>query len=151
MKRIIGGSALIGLSLFMLLGLTKAKLPQNRVVKALTIGIAVVLPMGTGAGLLYSHFKPNQKYLKTRREELQARTIQSEIIKLAIVHNGKLTAVEVVAALGISAEVAQQQLNLLTHQNLAELEITESGTLVYDFHDVQALSEKIDAKRIADA
>lgn len=151
MKRIIGGSALIGLSLFMLLGFTKAKLPQSRVVKVLTFGMAVVLPMGTGAGLIYSRFKSNGRYLRTRRDELQARTIQTEILKLAIVHKGKLTAVEVIAALGISSEMAQQQLNLLTHQNLAELEITESGTLVYAFQDVQALSEKPDSKRIADA
>lgn len=151
MKRIMGGSALIGLSLFMLLGFAKAKLPPGRVTKILTLGIAVVLPMGTGAGLIYSHFKPNQTYLKTRRKELQTRTIQAEIVKLAIAHKGKLTAVEVIAALGISSEMAQQQLNLLTHQNLAELEITESGTLVYAFQDVQALSEKLDSKRIADA
>jgi hypothetical protein len=151
MKRVIGGSALIGLSLFMLLGFTRAKLPPSHVTKLLTFGIAVVLPMGTGAGLLYSHFKPNQTYLKTRRKELQARTIQAEIVKLAIAHKGKLTAVEVIAALGISSDVATQHLNLLTHQNLAELEITESGTLVYAFQDVQALSEKLDSKRIADA
>jgi hypothetical protein len=151
MKRVIGGSALIGLSLFMLLGFTKAKLPTNPVVKVLTFGIAVVLPLSTGAGLIYSQFKPNQNYLNTRRKELQARTIQAEILKLAIAHNGKLTAVEVIAGLGITSDLATQHLNLLTHKNLAELEITESGTLVYAFQDVQALSEKLDSKRIADA
>ncbi len=151
MKRLIGGSALIGLSLIMLLGFTKAKLPSSRTIKVLMLGIVVAFPLGTGAGLIYSHFKPNQKYLKTRRKELQARTIQAEIVKLAIAHKGKVTAVEVIAALGISSEMATQQLNLLTHQNLAELEITEAGTLVYAFQDVQALSEKIDSKRIADA
>jgi hypothetical protein len=151
MKRVIGGSALIGLSLFMLLGFTQAKLPPSPIVKLLTFGIAVALPMGTGVGLLYSQFQPKQNYLKTRRKELQARTIQAEILKLAIVHNGKLTAVEVIAGLGITSDLATQHLNLLTHQNLAELEITESGTLVYTFQDVQALSEKLDSKRIADA
>jgi hypothetical protein len=151
MKRVIGGSALIGVSLLMLVGFTRAKLPPSPIVTLLTFGIAVALPMGTGAGLLYSHFKPNRKYLDSRRKELQARTIQSEILKLAIAHKGKLTAVEVIAALGIRSEMATQQLNLLTHQNLAELEITESGTLVYAFQDVQALSEKLDSKRIADA
>jgi hypothetical protein len=56
MKRLIGRSALIGWSLFMLLGFTRAA------------------------------------------------------------HKGKLTAVEVIAGLGISAEVATQHLNILTHQ-----------------------------------
>ena len=80
MKRLISGSALIGLSLFMLLGFTKAKLPTSRVVKVFTFGIAVAS--------------------------------------------------------------ATQHLTILTHQDLAELEITASGTLVYAFHDIQALSEK---------
>ncbi len=151
MKRVIGGSALIGLSLLMWVGFTRAKLPPSPIVQWLTFGIAVALPMGTGAGLLYSQYRPNQKYLKTRKSELQARTIQAEIVKLAIAHKGKLTAVDVIAGLGITSALANQQLNLLMHQNLAELEITESGTLVYAFQDVQALSEKLDSKRIADA
>jgi hypothetical protein len=96
-------------------------------------------------------FKPKQSDLQTRRQELQARTIQAEIVKLAIGHGGRLTAVEVMAGLGITAELATEHLNLLAHQTLAELEITESGTLVYAFQDVQALPEKLTAKRIADA
>ena len=101
MKRLIGGSALIGLSLFMLLGFTKAKLNTSRMVKVFTFGMVVVLPLGTGVGLIYGHHGPNKKYLNSRRKELQARTIQSEILKLAIAHKGKLTAVEVVAESGI--------------------------------------------------
>ena len=96
MKRLISGSALIGLSLFMLLGFTKAKLPTSRVVKVFAFGIAVVL----------------------------------------------------VAELGIDLASATQHLTILTHQDLAELEITASGTLVYAFHDIQALSEKTTPRRI---
>jgi hypothetical protein len=151
MKRLIGGSALIGLSLFMLLGFTKAKLPTSRAVKVLTFGMVVVLPFGAGMGLLYGNHGPNKKYLNARQKELQERTIQSEILKLAIAHKGKLTAVEVVAELGIDLASATQHLKLLTHQDLAELEITESGTLVYAFQDIQALSEKITSRRISDA
>ena len=151
MKRLISGSALIGLSLFMLLGFTKAKLPTSRVVKVVTIGNAVVLPLGMGMGLIYGHHGRNRKYLNLRRKERQARTIQSEILKLAIAHKGKLTAVEVAAELGIDLASATQHLTLLTHQDLAELEITASGMLVYAFHDIQALSEKTTSRRISDA
>lgn len=151
MKRLIGGSALIGLSLLMLLGFTKAKLPPSRIVKILTFGIAVVLPLGTGVGLIYGHHGPNKRYLDSRRKELQAQTIQSEILKLAITHKGKLTAVEVVAELGIDLTAATQHLKRLTHQDLAELQITASGTLVYAFQDIQALSEKTTSQRISDA
>ena len=151
MKRLIGGSALIGLSLFMLLGFTKAKLHTSRMVKVFTFGMVVVLPLGTGVGLIYGHYGPNKKYLNLRRKEWQVRTIQSEILKLAIAHKGKLTAVEVVAELGIDLASATQHLKLLTHQDLAELHITESGTLVYAFHDIQALSEKMTSRRISDA
>ena len=151
MKRLIGGSALIGLSLFMLLGFTKAKLPTSRVVKLFTFGIAVVLPLGTGVGLLYGHRGPNKRYLDSRQTELRSRTLQSDILKLAIVHKGKLTAVEVAAELGIDLASATQHLKLLTHQDLAELQITESGTLVYAFQDIQALSEKMTSQRISDA
>ena len=155
MKRLIGGSALIGLSLFMLLGFTlsfkKAKLPTSRAITVIAFGIAVVLPLGTGMGLLYGHHGPNKKYLNARQKELRSRTIQSEILKLAIAHKGKLTAVKVVAELGIDLASATQHLKLLTHQELAELEITESGTLVYAFQDIQALSEKMTSRRISDA
>ncbi len=152
MKRVIGGSALIGLSLFMLLSFTKAKLHHHsRTVKLVAFGVSALVVMGTGVGLIYSGYGPNRRYLNARKKELEAQTIQSEIVKLAIEHQGKLTLVEVIATLRISSAVAQQHLNLLTHQNLAEVEITDSGTLVYAFHDVQALSEKYNAKRIAEA
>ena len=135
----------------MLLGFTKAKLPTSRAVKILTFGIAVVLPLGTGVGLLYGNRGPNKRYLDSRQTELRSRTLQSDILKLAIVHKGKLTAVEIVAELGIDLASATQQLKLLTHQDLAELQITESGTWVYAFQDIQALSEKTTSKRISDA
>jgi heme A synthase len=63
MKQIRRGAGviLIGLGLLMAIGVSRAKLPSNPVVIALTIGISVVLPIAVGIGLIASTRQRTQK------------------------------------------------------------------------------------------
>jgi hypothetical protein len=146
--RLVAGVILIGLGLLMAIGVSKAKLPPNPVVTALTIGISVILPIAIGTGLIAG--PRTQKSLAPATAARRSQTIQAEMIKLAIAQGGALTVVEVVSTLGIDSQTATQELTALTYQQIAELEMTDSGLMVYRFPDVQSLSEKHHSKRIAD-
>jgi hypothetical protein len=148
MKQIRRGAGviLIGLGLLMAIGVSKAKLPPNPVVTALTIGISVILPIAVGTGLIVGPRSPSAPAIAARRSQ----TIQAEMVKLAIAQGGALTVVEVVSTLGIDSQTATQELTALTYQQIAELEMTDSGLMVYRFPDVQSLPEKHHSKRIAD-
>lgn len=150
MPKLLGGTALLGLSLFMLMGFVKADLKDQPLVNALTFGVAVVLPMGTGLGLLHSRSKQKQR-LALSKNNRRPKTLQTEILRLALAKAGRLTMVEVVSELAIAPEQANSVLNSLAQQGLAELQVTESGVLVYAFYDIQHLSEKNAAQGILDA
>ena len=150
MHRLLGGMALLGLSLFMLMGFFKAELENRPLANSLAFGIAVVLPMTGGLSLLYLHSR-KKRILVRSRDNLRRKTLQAEILKLASVRNGKLTIIEVMTELEIELEAATIALNSLTHQNIAEVEVTESGILVYSFYDIQHLSEKSSSRGILDA
>ncbi len=64
--------------------------------------------------------------------------------------DGRLTVVEVVAELAVPDDTAKQALDALMTRELAEIEITDSGVLVYAFHDIQHLSEKPRARGLLD-
>jgi hypothetical protein len=144
------GMILIGLGLLMAIGVSRAKLPPNPVVTGLTIGISVILPIAVGIGLVASTGQRTQKSLDPAIAARRSQTIQAEMVKLAIAQGGALTVVEVVSTLGIDSQTATQELTALTYQQIAELEMTDSGLMVYRFPDVQSLPEKYHSKRIAD-
>ncbi|KPJ84518.1 MAG: hypothetical protein AMS18_16740 [Gemmatimonas sp. SG8_17] len=54
--RPVGGFALLGLSLFMLLGFFSADLPQSAAVKLLALLVGVGIPGAAGGTLLLQHF-----------------------------------------------------------------------------------------------
>ena len=56
---------------------------------------------------------------------------------MAARHEGRLTVVEVAGELAVPTTTAEELLNELIARELADIEITESGLLVYAFHDVQ--------------
>ena len=53
--------------------------------------------------------------------------------------------------MAITPEAAKDALDALALREQAELEITESGVIVYAFHDVRHLEEKSRAKGVLDA
>ena len=149
MGSIVGGGLLLALALFMLVGFLNADVDRAAGTTLLALLITVALPAGAGAALI-SRGARSGKRLDERREALRRQTIEAELVKLAGRKDGKLTVVEVVSELGVSPESAEAALQALARRDLADIQVTESGLLVYAFHDVRRLSEKPDAKGILD-
>lgn len=151
MNKLFGGIGCLSLSVFMLLGFAKADLSdQSTVVKAMTFGLGVGLPMTAGIGLVQSHQR-DRKLLATRIVNSRLIALRSEILKIAQANQGKLTEIEVISELGIEQAVAQEVLTNLCQQDLAEIEMTDSGLLVYVFPDIQQIPNKHSSRGLLDA
>ncbi len=145
MGRLIGGIALLVLAAFMLMGYMKADVQGGTAL--LTLAIVVVLPGVAGAAMVAGHYRGGAS-LKARKTDLRQQTLEAELLRCAELHGGKLTIVEAVRDLAITPEDAKQALDALSLRGMAEFEVTESGVVVYAFHDLQRLSEKQQAKGI---
>lgn len=150
MSRLVWSALLLALSIFMLVGFVRsdASLAAPATIAALLITVG--LPAVAAVALASGHFRGRGR-LTRRREELRQQTIESEILRLAARHSGRLTAVEVASEMAITPEAAKDALDALALREQAELEITESGVIVYSFHDVRHLDEKSRAKGVLDA
>jgi hypothetical protein len=140
-----GGILLLLLALFMLLGFVRSDADASAPTTMLALLLAIALPAAAGVALLRSHFAGPARSA-ARRDELRQHTLDAEILRLAAHHGGRLTLVEVMTALAISGEAAQQSLNRLAARDIAEIRITDSGVLVYAFHDIQRLDEKTESR-----
>lgn len=150
MTRLIGAAGLGLLSLLMLGGFlsTGRSLAQPAALAA--FGITVVLP-AAGAVLLLRGRAAERSRLTGRKEQLRLQTLESEILRLAGEHAGKVTAVEVATAFAMTPDGAKEALDRLVLRGQAELEVTDEGVLVYAFHDVRHLGGKHSARGILDA
>ena len=145
MGKLAGGVALVGVALFMVAGFLRADVDPFAPATLVALLIAAGLPAAGGSWLLARHFGVGRR-IEARREELRRDTLEAEILKMAERHGGKLTAVEVAGELAVPATTADELLNELMRRELAEIEITDSGLLVYAFHDLRHLSEKESAR-----
>ena len=143
MARLWGGIALAALALFMGVGYASAEVGGSAALLAFLI--TVILPGGAGVGLIASHFR-NRGALAGRKDDLRRQTLAAELLRLAAKRGGKLTIVEAVTDLAVSPEEAKLALDALTVRGIADFEVTESGVVVYAFHDIQRLGEKPDAR-----
>lgn len=149
MKKTTIGTALILLSLFMLLGFFNADLKGGIVIKIASLIITFVLPLTGGSYLIYSHYQDKQK-LQVNKNNLRLKTMAAEILKLADKKGGKLTVVEVMSDFALDKEQAKELLDSLAVEGLADVELTESGVIVYSFYDISRLNEKQAAKGVLD-
>ncbi len=151
MNKLLGSIGLFSLSAFMLLGFAKADLSEKSMaVKTMTFSLGVGIPLMGGLGLISSH-RQEQNRLNSHQAKAQLRTLKAEILKLATVNQGKLTEIEIISALGIEATVAKEVLTHLCQQDLADIEMTDSGLLVYAFPDIQQLPQKHTSRGLLDA
>lgn len=150
MGRIAGAVALLVLSLFMLLGFFRSGAALGTPTTIIALLVTVGLPAAGAVALLAGRARARSR-LTGRREQLRRQTIDAEVLRLAEQHGGKLTVVEVVGALAVSSEAAQATLEDFHSRELAEIEITDSGVIVYVFRDVQRLAEKTHSRGILDA
>ncbi len=150
MPRLVGGVLLLLLCLFMLAGFLNSSAALGAPATIVALLITVALPAAGGVALVSGHFRGRGR-LAERREDLRRQTIESEILRLAGQRGGRLTAVEVATDMAISPEAAKEALDSLALREVADMEITEAGMLVYAFHDVRHLGQKSHAKGILDA
>lgn len=148
MSKLWGAGGLAAVSLFMLLGFLQADLAFGAPGVAAFL-LTVGLPAAGAALLLRSHL--NARRLGSgARDAIRAQTIRSEILRVAARKGGKLTVPEVIAELAVDKATAEASLEALHLDELAEIEITESGMLVYEFPEIRKLGEKDSAKGLLD-
>jgi hypothetical protein len=114
-------------------------------VRVVTLLLTVGLPATGAALLLRSHFQSRQIGAGAAHA-IRAQTIRSEILRVAARKGGKLTVPEVIAELAVDKATAQAALEALHLEELAEIQVTESGMLVYEFPEIARLHEKDSAK-----
>jgi hypothetical protein len=131
----------------MLLGFlnSSASLGSPRAIVALLLTVG--LPAAGGVALLRGIGFARS----ARAERLRQQTIDAEILRLATQQSGKLTALEVATALALSPETAKASLDSLVERELADLEITDAGIIVYAFHEARNIAGKASARGILDA
>ncbi len=144
------GFALLALAGFMLLGFLRSGAETSAPATIAALLITVALPALGGIALLTKRLRGGAR-LAERREVLRQQTYESEILRLAAQRQGRLTAVELVTEFAITPEKANELLESLMVRQLADVEVTDSGVVVYVFHDVKNLADKPHAKGILDA
>ncbi len=150
MGKLAGGLALLALALFVVWGFLRSGADPFALRTLFALFIAAGLPAAGGGLLLAHHFGAGRR-IERRREALRRDTFEAEILKMAGRHGGRLTALEVAGELAVPTDLAEGLLNELMAREMAELEITDTGLLVYDFHDVRRLSEKESARGLLDS
>ena len=141
MGKIIGGAALLFLSMFMLLGFFNASKEMPFLAKALTFLILVIFPGTGGTVLLFSHFQAKGTF-KRRVERLRRQTQQAEVLRVAEKRGGKVTIAAVVADTAMDADTVKETLMSLVTQGFADFDLIESGEIVYSFYDMSRLIDE---------
>ena len=150
MGRTLGGVALLLLSVFMLLGFVRSDASFVALNTIVALLITVVLPAAGGVTLLRAANRRERRGGK-RVEQLRQATIEAEILRLAMLHAGRLTAVEVSSALALQPEEAKAMLDGLVTREVADLDITDAGVLVYTFHEAKHVGDKHSARGLLES
>ena len=150
MGRTLGGVVLLLVSAFMLLGFIRSDASFAALNTILALAISVGLPAAGGLALLRGANRAERRG-GARTRQLRQATIESEILRLAILQAGRLTAVEVASTLALTAEEAKETLDGLVTREVADLDITDAGVLVYTFHDAKHAGDKHTARGLLDA
>lgn len=145
-----GGGIFLALAAFMFIGFMAAGGTFSAPATIAAFIIAVLLPAGTGAMLIRSSLGGG-RHLSERQEALRLETVEAEVLRLAGKNGGRLTIVETAGALGIQAEEAEKVLRHLMAKEVADVAVSDSGLLVYTFHDITVLGEKEEARGLLDA
>jgi hypothetical protein len=138
MGRRTGGIALLALAALMLAGFMRSSASLSALPTLAALLITVVLPGVAGIALLRGSFSGN----RGRLADLRQRTIEAEILRMAATEGGRLTAVEVAAALALPPEGAKEALDSLVERDLADIGVSDDGVIVYLFHDSKHLGGK---------
>ena len=134
MGRKIGGAALLLIAALMLLGFARSSASLGSPTALFALLLTVALPAAGGIALLRGSLGGHSK---ARMVQLRQQTIDAEILRLAMQHQGRLTAVEVASALALDGADAKSALDDLVNRQVADLEVSDEGVLIYIFHDAR--------------
>ena len=134
MGRKIGGAALLLIAALMLLGFARSSAGLGSPTALFALLLTVALPAAGGIALLRGSLGGHSK---ARMVQLRQQTIDAEILRLAMQHQGRLTAVEVASALALDGADAKSALDDLVNRQVADLEVSDEGVLIYIFHDAR--------------
>jgi hypothetical protein len=148
--RTLGGVVLLLVSAFMLLGFVRSGASFAALNTMIAVLLVVVLPAVGGVALLRSANRIERRG-GARMQQLRQATIEAEILRLAMLNAGRLTTVEVASALSLQPEEAKETLDGLVTREVADLDITDAGVLVYTFHDAKHVADKHSARGLLDA
>jgi hypothetical protein len=137
--------ALYALGLFLFIGFLGSDAPFTAAT-LIALLLAVGLPVGIATRMLLN--KGDEQRRLQKQSELRSRTVEAEVLRIAKPHNGKLTIVEIVTELAITPEEAQTAVDSLVRKQVADIEVTDSGVLVYTFYDIKHLPEKQSSRNI---
>lgn len=149
MREIVGSVALFAISLVMLWGYLRSDVEAGAVATLAALFVTVGLPALVGVALLRKHRRMGRGR-SDRTALLRQQTLESEVLRAAVTHHGRLTVIEVTADLGVSAEEAKDVLDGLMVKGLADIEVSDSGLLVYRFHEIEHLEEKNRTRNLLD-
>lgn len=150
MTKLAGAVGLALLALLMLAGFLNRDTAASAGAVVIALGITVALPAAGAVLLARSHFAEKSR-LSGRRAALRRTATESELLRLAQGHGGKLVAVEAALALHLSEADARAALDGMVAEGRAELEVTDEGHLVYTFPTLAQLTDKHTARGILDA
>jgi hypothetical protein len=147
MKRIVGGSVLIFIGLFMLMGFFASTKESTFATDLMMILLFVVAPIAGGLFMLRSHFTSQQKISREQKKALQSAR-EKEVILLAREKGGTLTIAEIIAESSLNPDEAEEVMNELVLKRYADMKTTDSGVMVYEFYEI--LKEKEEAELLRD-
>jgi hypothetical protein len=150
MARLVGIIVLSLIALSMLWGFARSGAALSAPATIAALLLTVGLPAAGAIALAAVHFG-RRGQLGRRREQLRRQTLESEVVRLAGERGGRITSVEVVTELALPLEEVKEVLDSLVMRELADIHVTDSGVLVYDFHDLRHLGEKSTARGVLDA
>ncbi len=148
MGRKIGGIVLLALAALMLLGFARSSASLASPTALFALALVVILPAVGGIALLRGSLGGNSA---TRMAQLRQQTIDAEILRVAMERGGRLTAVEVATSLGLGAGDAKAALDDLVQRQLAELEVSDEGVLIYTFHEARYFKGDVNSRARLDA
>jgi hypothetical protein len=141
------GYGLFALAAMMLWGFLRSSLSIASPAAIGALLVAVVLPAIGGIVLIRGIGAGDA----ARRAKFRQQTIEAEVMKLAIQQRGKLTALEVATALALPEDETKVALDAMVEREIADIEITDEGVIVYTFQSAKQLGSKDTSRDILDA
>jgi hypothetical protein len=136
-KLTIGG-ILVGIGGFLLTGFflnaadASFAINAGDIVAALLLGVG---PMAGGGLLIRGHLKAKQKALSAQKKDEYVRR-EKEIIRLAQQKAGRLSIPDIVAETSMNSDDAEHIMRELTTKGYVDMQVTESGVIVYEFYEI---------------